>query len=59
MRIPYSWLYEALKAGAPGFTATAAELEQALLRIGHEVEAVHTLGPVVGPLKVGRVVEID
>ncbi|MBS9533070.1 phenylalanine--tRNA ligase subunit beta [Mycobacterium sp. M1] len=59
MRIPYSWLHEALTVGAPGFSATPAELEQALLRIGHEVEAVHTLGPVTGPLKVGRVAEIE
>lgn len=59
MRIPYSWLRETLIAGAPGFDITAAELEQALLRIGHEVEGVHTLGPVTGPFKVGRVVEIE
>lgn len=59
MRIPYSWLRETLIAGAPGFGITADELEQALLRIGHEVEGVHTLGPVTGPFKVGRVVEIE
>lgn len=60
MRIPYSWLKEALVAGAPGCSdITAEELEQALLRIGHEVEGVHTLGPVTGPFKVGRVVEIE
>jgi phenylalanyl-tRNA synthetase beta chain len=59
MRIPYSWLREALIAGAPGFDASPEEVEQALLRIGHEVEAVHTLGPVSGPLRVGRVAEIE
>lgn len=59
MRIPYSWLKEALVAGAPGFKISADELEQALLRIGHEVEDVHTLGPVTGPFKVGRVVQIE
>ncbi|ORV53469.1 phenylalanine--tRNA ligase subunit beta [Mycolicibacter engbaekii] len=59
MRIPYSWLRETLIAGAPGFDITAEELEQALLRIGHEVEGVHTLGPVTGPFKVGRVAEIE
>lgn len=59
MRIPYSWLRETLIAGAPGFDITAEELEQALLRIGHEVEGVHTLGPVTGPLTVGRVAEIE
>lgn len=59
MRIPYSWLRETLIAGAPGFDISADGLEQALLRIGHEVEGVHTLGPVTGPFKVGRVVEIE
>ncbi|RAU93489.1 phenylalanine--tRNA ligase subunit beta, partial [Mycolicibacter senuensis] len=59
MRIPHSWLRDALAAGAPGFDISADALEQALLGIGHEVEAVHTLGPVSGPLKVGRVVEIE
>lgn len=59
MRIPYSWLRETLIAGAPGFDITAQEMEQALLRVGHEVEDVHTLGPVTGPFKVGRVVEIE
>ncbi|MCV7385050.1 phenylalanine--tRNA ligase subunit beta [Mycolicibacter longobardus] len=59
MRIPYSWLRETLIAGAPGFDISADELEQALLRIGHEVEAVHALGPVSGPLKVGRVADIE
>lgn len=59
MRIPYSWLHETLIAGAPGFDITAEALEQALLRIGHEVEAVHTLGPVTGPFKVGRVTQIE
>lgn len=59
MRIPYSWLRETLIAGASGFDISADELEQALLRIGHEVEDVHTLGPVTGPFKVGRVVEIE
>lgn len=59
MRIPYSWLREALTAGAPDFDLSADALEQALLRVGHEVEGVHTLGPVTGPFKVGRVVEIE
>ncbi len=59
MRIPYSWLRETLIAGTPGFDIAADELERALLRIGHEVEGVHTLGPVTGPFKVGRVVEIE
>ncbi|GFG69741.1 phenylalanine--tRNA ligase subunit beta [Mycolicibacter senuensis] len=59
MRIPYSWLREALTAGAPDLDISAHDMEQALLRVGHEVEDVHTLGPVTGPFKVGRVVEIE
>ena len=59
MRIPHSWLCEAVAAGAPGWTATPAEVEEALIRVGHEVEAVHRLGPVSGPVKVGRVLQIE
>ncbi|MFA5709487.1 phenylalanine--tRNA ligase subunit beta [Mycolicibacterium sp.] len=59
MRIPYSWLCEVVRAGAPEFAATPSELEQALIRVGHEVEDVITLGPVTGPLTVGRVAEIE
>lgn len=59
MRIPYSWLREAVQAGAPGWDVSAEELEQAFIRIGHEVEDVITAGPVTGPLTVGRVVEIE
>jgi phenylalanyl-tRNA synthetase beta chain len=59
MRVPYSWLRDVVNAGAPGWDVTPADLEQALVRIGHEVEEVITLGPVSGPLTVGRVAEID
>jgi phenylalanyl-tRNA synthetase beta chain len=59
MRVPYSWLREVVRVGAPGWDVTPADLEQALIRIGHEVEEVITLGPVDGPLTVGRVVEIE
>ncbi|CDO88504.1 phenylalanine--tRNA ligase subunit beta [Mycobacterium triplex] len=59
MRIPYSWLREVVAAGAPGWDVGAAELEQTLVRIGHEVEEVVTLGPVDGPLTVGRVSAIE
>jgi phenylalanyl-tRNA synthetase beta chain len=59
MRLPYSWLREAVAAGAPGWDVTPADLEQALVRIGHEVEEVITLGPVEGPLTVGRVSAIE
>ncbi|MCV7413555.1 phenylalanine--tRNA ligase subunit beta [Mycobacterium florentinum] len=59
MRIPYSWLREAVTAGAPGWDVGADELEQTLVRIGHEVEEVVTLGAVDGPLTVGRVSAIE
>jgi phenylalanyl-tRNA synthetase beta subunit len=59
MRVPYSWLREVVSAGAPGWDVTPAELELTLVRIGHEVEEVVTLGPVDGPLSVGRVTNIE
>nr|BBF96496.1 phenylalanine tRNA synthetase, beta subunit [Mycobacterium triplex] len=59
MRVPYSWLREVVTAGAPGWEAGPADLEQALIRIGHEVEEVVALGPVTGPLTVGRVTAIE
>ncbi|MEE3753260.1 phenylalanine--tRNA ligase subunit beta [Mycobacterium intracellulare] len=59
MRVPYSWLREVVNAGAPGWDAAPAELEQTLVDIGHEVEEVLTLGPVDGPLTVGRVTDIE
>ncbi|HEY2084614.1 MAG TPA: phenylalanine--tRNA ligase subunit beta, partial [Mycobacterium sp.] len=59
MRVPYSWLREVVSAGAPGWDVKPADLEQALIRIGHEVEEVIALGPVDGPLTVGRVASID
>jgi phenylalanyl-tRNA synthetase beta chain len=59
MRVPYSWLREVVSVGAPGWDVPPDDLEQALVRIGHEVEEVITLGPVEGPLTVGRVLEIE
>src|SRR6202171_2537948 len=59
MRLPYSWLREGVQAGAPGWDPAADELEQTLIRIGHEVEEVIPVGPVSGPLTVGRVAEIE
>jgi phenylalanyl-tRNA synthetase beta chain len=59
MRVPYSWLREVVSVGAPGWDVTPDDLEQALVRIGHEVEEVITLGPIDGPLTVGRVIEIE
>lgn len=59
MRVPYSWLREVVAIGAPGWDVPPDELEQTLLRIGHEVEEVIRLGPVDGPLTVGQVVDIE
>lgn len=59
MRLPYSWLREVVQAGSPGWAVSPEELEQALIRIGHEVEEVIPVGPVSGPLTVGRVTEIE
>ena len=59
MRVPYSWLRDVVSAGAPGWDVTPAELEEAFIRIGHEVEEIITLGPVTGPLTVGRVADIE
>ena len=59
MRVPYSWLREAVAAGAPGWDVAPGDLEQTLVRIGHEIEEVVTLGPVDGALTVGRVTGIE
>lgn len=59
MRLPYSWLREAVLAGAPDWDVTPTELEQTLVRIGHEVEDIIPLGPIDGPLTVGRVADIE
>jgi phenylalanyl-tRNA synthetase beta chain len=59
MRLPYSWLRDVVAAGAPGWNVPVDELENTLIRIGHEVEEIIPVGPVSGPLTVGRVLEID
>jgi phenylalanyl-tRNA synthetase beta chain len=59
MRVPYSWLREVVAVGAPGWDVAPDELEQALVRIGHEIEEVITLGAVDGPLTIGRVTDIE
>ncbi len=59
MRVPYSWLRDVVNAGAPGWDVAPADLAQTLVRIGHEVEEVQTLGPVDGPLTVARVTDIE
>ncbi|TNC19836.1 phenylalanine--tRNA ligase subunit beta [Amycolatopsis alkalitolerans] len=55
MRVPVSWLLEHLDAGEVG----PQELADAFVRIGIEVEDVHPLDEVTGPVVIGRVVEIE
>ncbi len=59
MRLPYSWLRDVVRAGTPGWDVSVDDLEQTLIRIGHEVEDIIPVGPVSGPLTIGRVVEIE
>ncbi|MDO3398417.1 phenylalanine--tRNA ligase subunit beta [Mycolicibacterium neoaurum] len=59
MRVPYSWLRDTVRLGNPGWDVSVEELEQILIRIGHEVEEIIPVGPVTGPLTVGRVAEIE
>lgn len=59
MRLPYSWLREIVQAGTPGWDVSPEELEDTLIRIGHEVEEIIPVGPVTGPLTVGQVTEIE
>ncbi|HEX4101292.1 MAG TPA: phenylalanine--tRNA ligase subunit beta [Pseudonocardiaceae bacterium] len=58
MRIPVSWLRDHVALPEGGAAPTVAEIADAFVRAGLEVEAVHQLGPVSGPLVVARVQEI-
>jgi phenylalanyl-tRNA synthetase beta chain len=59
MRLPVSWLRDHVALPEGTAAPTVAEIAGALVRAGLEVEAVHHLGPVSGPLVVGRVLEIE
>ncbi|MGW7538220.1 phenylalanine--tRNA ligase subunit beta [Amycolatopsis sp. NPDC054798] len=56
MRVPVSWLTEHLEVDAE---VTPQDLADAFVRIGIEVDELSELGPVTGPLVVGRVAEIE
>lgn len=56
MRLSLEWLSDALTLPAG---STADEVAQTLVRIGFEVEDVHTVPPTTGDLVIGRVVEIE
>ena len=59
MRVPVSWLRDHVALPQGSAAPPATEIADALVRAGLEVEAVHQLGPVSGPLVVGRVLEIE
>jgi phenylalanyl-tRNA synthetase beta chain len=59
VRIPVSWLRDHVALPEGGATPTVAEIADAFVRAGLEVEAVHQLGPASGPLVVARVQEIE
>jgi len=59
MKLPYSWLREVVRVGAPGWDVSPEDLEGALIRVGHEVEDIVRLGPVTGPLAVAAVTGIE
>ncbi|HEX4721575.1 MAG TPA: phenylalanine--tRNA ligase subunit beta [Pseudonocardiaceae bacterium] len=60
MRVPVSWLTERLELPAYDDGVSLADrFAEAFTRVGIEVEEVTALGDVIGPLVVGRVVEIE
>ncbi|MGH3821794.1 MAG: phenylalanine--tRNA ligase subunit beta, partial [Pseudonocardiaceae bacterium] len=59
MRVPVSWLRYHVALPEGDAAPTVAEIADAFVRAGLEVEAVNHLGPVSGPLVVGRVLEIE
>ncbi|MGH3909949.1 MAG: hypothetical protein ACRDRM_03870, partial [Pseudonocardiaceae bacterium] len=59
MRVPVSWLRDHVALPEGVASPSTAEIADAFVRAGLEVEAVHQLGPVSGPLVVGRVLEIE
>ncbi|MBY0441854.1 MAG: phenylalanine--tRNA ligase subunit beta [Mycobacteriaceae bacterium] len=58
MRIAYSWLRDVVAVGTPGWDISPEELTRTLLSIGHEVDEVLPLGPVSGPLTIGKITSI-
>ncbi len=58
MRVPQSWLTESLQRGAPGWSATTAEIDAGFVRVGFEIEDTEDFPTITGPLVIGRVVQI-
>ncbi|MBV8992790.1 MAG: phenylalanine--tRNA ligase subunit beta, partial [Pseudonocardiales bacterium] len=59
MRVPVSWLRDHVAFAGGEAAPTVDQIADAFVRAGLEVEAVHQLGPVSGPLVVARVTEIE
>ncbi|GLZ36901.1 phenylalanine--tRNA ligase subunit beta [Actinokineospora sp. NBRC 105648] len=59
MRIPISWLLGQLDLTGAHRDLSPDKIAEAFVRVGMEVEEVSPLGPVTGPLVVGRVAEIE
>ncbi|UVS80166.1 phenylalanine--tRNA ligase subunit beta [Actinokineospora sp. UTMC 2448] len=59
MRLPVSWLVQQLELNDDTKDLTPDQVAEAFTRIGIEVEELTPLGPVTGPLVVGRVAEIE
>ncbi len=59
MRVPVSWLRDHVALPEGRDTPTVAQITDAFVRAGLEVEVAHHLGPVSGPLVIGRVLEIE
>jgi phenylalanyl-tRNA synthetase beta chain len=54
MRVPVSWLRNHVAFAEGDAAPTVAQIADAFVRAGLEVEAVHRLGPVSGTLVVRR-----
>ena len=54
MRVPVSWLRDHVALPEGDAAPTVDQIADAFVRAGLEVEAVHTLGTVSGPLVLGR-----
>ncbi|MET9202334.1 phenylalanine--tRNA ligase subunit beta [Gordonia sp. NPDC003585] len=59
MRAPQSWYTEVLRQGDPQWSATAAEVDAAFVRVGFEIEDIESFPEITGPLVVGRVETIE
>jgi len=59
VRIPVSWLVQQLELSGEHRDLDAEQIAAAFTRVGLEVEEVSPLGPVTGPVVVGRVVSIE